>query len=200
MIYQDALAGFALGLSLIVAIGAQNVFVLQQGLLRSHVLAVVLTCAISDAILISIGVGGFHLIAESAAWVEPFLTTGGAIFLLIYGALSMRRALWPAHAMKVGKGTEQSLTAVMLTCLAFTWLNPHVYLDTVVLMGTVSTQYDSRLAFGTGAVLSSFAFFFALGYGARRLAHVFENQTAWRVLDFCVALFMWAIALKLMLG
>lgn len=197
---NDAFAGLLLGLSLIVAIGAQNVFVIQQGLRHSHVFAVCLVCALSDAILITIGVGGFHLIAATADWVEPVLTLGGAIFLFFYGAISAYRAIWPKAGTKIGAGERQPFTAVIITCLALTFLNPHVYLDTVVLMGAISTQYGNRLAFGVGALAASFVWFFSLGYGARRMAHVFESQLSWRILDSIVALVMWAIALRLVLG
>ena len=200
LIVQDTLAGFALGLSLIVAIGAQNVFVLQQGIKRSHVLPIVLTCAISDALLIAIGVGGFSWIVQSAAWLESFLLVAGAAFLFVYGAFSAYRALWPrGETMDLSNGETRSLRAVLATCLALTFLNPHVYLDTVVLMGAVASQHQAQYAFGFGAVLASFAFFFSLGYGAKGLAPIFQSQRAWRLLDAAVALIMWAIAASLLL-
>ncbi|MEM9970605.1 MAG: LysE/ArgO family amino acid transporter [Pseudomonadota bacterium] len=197
-IFNDAMAGFLLGLSLIVAIGAQNVFVLQQGLRQSHVFWVCLTCAASDALLITVGVGGFHIIEERFEWITPFLTVAGAIFLVTYGAISAYRAIRPKDSIKVTRGDRQPLSAVLLTCLALTFLNPHVYLDTVVLMGAISTKYASKLAFGAGATFASFAFFFALGYGARSMAGIFESQRAWRVLDAIVALVMWSIAYRLL--
>lgn len=199
-IVNDAIAGLLLGLGLIIAIGAQNVFVIQQGLRQSHVFAVCLTCAVSDALLITIGVGGFHILANSAPWIEPALTFGGAMFLFIYGCMSAARAIWPERAKKIDKGERQPLMTVLATCLALTFLNPHVYLDTVVLMGAVSTQYDYRLAFGVGAVAASFLFFFSLGYGAKRMAHIFESARAWRFLDSFVAFVMWSLALKLLLS
>lgn len=168
--------------------------------MRSHVLVVCTACALSDALLISFGVGGFHLIAKSSEWIEPFLTTAGAVFLLVYGALSARKSIWPGDVTKIGKLKSGSFASVLSSCLAITRLNPHVYLDTVVLMGTVSTQYASRLSFGAGAVVASFLFFFTLGYGAQRLSSIFESRLAWRMLDAIVALIMWAIALKLMLS
>ena len=198
MVLQNFIAGLLLGLGLIIAIGAQNVFVLQQGLRRSHVFAVCLTCALSDALLITIGVGGFQLVAAQAAWVEPVLTIGGALFLFVYGAMSARRAIWPQSEISVGEGKRQPLFAVLMTCLALTFLNPHVYLDTVVLMGAVSTQYDPRIAFGAGAVVASFLWFFSLGYGAGKISHLFENPRTWRFLDSFVALVMWSIAAKLL--
>ena len=196
MFLHDAIAGFALGLSLIMAIGAQNVFVLQQGILRSHVFAICLTCALSDAILISIGVGGFGWIVKAAAWLEPFLITAGASFLFVYGAISAFKA-WKPDTLNFDRTKPSSLMGAVTTCLALTWLNPHVYLDTVVLLGTVSTQYSSRYAFAAGAIVASFFFFFTLGYGASRVAHIFSHRNAWRILDIVVALVMWAIALRL---
>ncbi len=192
-------SGFALGLSLIVAIGAQNAFVLRQGLRGSHVFAVCLTCALSDALLIAAGVSGFGWLIGAAPWIAPVMTWGGAAFLLVYGALSLRRAFGPPEALDARNGGGGSLRAALLTSLALTWLNPHVYLDTVVLLGSVSTQYNNRLAFGLGACTASFTFFFALGYGARGLAPLFARPIAWRVLDLAVAGVMWAIAAKLIL-
>ena len=194
------LAGFALGLSLILAIGAQNAFVLRQGLRKSHVFAVCLTCAVSDALLIAAGVAGFGWLVTAVPWLTPVMTWGGALFLFVYGGLSLRRALGPAESLTAATTGNGTLAHALLTCLALTWLNPHVYLDTVVLLGSVSTQYANRLAFGTGAVIASFVFFFALGYGARLLAPVFAKPTAWRILDAAVAAVMWGIAVKLVIG
>ncbi len=191
-----AFAGFGLGLSLILAIGAQNAFVLRQGLRRAHVLAVVLTCAISDAILIAAGVAGFGTLAEAAPWLEPVMRYGGAAFLFVYGARAFRAAVAGGAALQAGEGA-QSLRAALLTCLALTWLNPHVYLDTVVLLGSISAQYDAKLAFALGAMTASFVFFFSLGFGARLLAPLFARPAAWRVLDAGVGVVMWAIAVKL---
>lgn len=199
MIYQDAISGFVLGLGLIMAVGAQNVFVLQHGLKRSHVFTVCLTCALSDAVLISIGIMGFHLVEDAASWSKSTLLIAGAVFLFLYGLFSARRAIWPDESRKISDGTAMTWSKTLLTCLAFTWLNPHVYLDTVVLLGTVSTQYESHIAFGLGAITASLVFFFSLGYGAQHLSHLFESRFAWRVLDTLVALFMWSLALKLLL-
>ncbi len=195
-----ATTGFALGLGLILAIGAQNAFVLRQGLRREHVLAVVMTCAVSDAVLIATGVAGFGWLATEVPWLRPVMTWGGAAFLVVYGALSFRAALMPGALRAAGEGGG-TLRGAVLTCLALTWLNPHVYLDTVVLLGSVSAQYRGQgLAFGGGAVTASFVFFFSLGYGARLLAPVFARPMAWRVLDVGVGVVMWAIAAKLLLG
>ena len=195
-----ATSGFLLGLSLIMAIGAQNAFVLRQGLRKEHVFAVCLTCAVSDAVLIAAGVGGMGWLSGRAPWVAPALTWAGAAFLLVYGLLSFRRALQPGALVAAGQGTG-GLRAALLTCLALTWLNPHVYLDTVLLLGSVATRYPGNgLAFGAGAAAASFVFFFAIGYGARALAPVFARPAAWRLLDVAVGVVMWAIAAKLLLA
>ena len=196
---QAGLAGFALGFSLILAIGAQNAFVLRQGLRREHVLAVVLVCACSDALLVAAGVSGFGALAERVPGLERVMRYGGAAFLLIYGARSFWAAWRGGAVLEAGHGAG-SLRRAVLTCLALTWLNPHVYLDTVVLLGSISAQYEDRLAFGIGAVCASFVFFFALGYGARLLAPVFRRPGSWRVLDAGVGAVMWAIAANLLTG
>ena len=196
---QSAISGFALGLGLILAIGAQNAFVLRQGLRREHVLAVVSVCALSDAVLVSVGVAGFGALVEAVPGLERIMRYGGAAFLAVYGARAFLAAWRGGAAMQAG--TEAgSLRRAVLTCLALTWLNPHVYLDTVVLLGAVSAQYPDRLAFGVGAVTASFVFFFTLGYGARLAAPLFRSPTGWRVLDAGVGLVMWAIAGSLLLG
>ncbi|MCA0939307.1 LysE/ArgO family amino acid transporter [Salipiger pacificus] len=198
---QAAAAGFALGLSLIVAIGAQNAFVLRQGLRREHVLPVVLVCALSDAVLIAAGVAGFGLLASRLPGLETVMRWLGAGFLTWYGARTLRAAWRGGEALRAEQAPDNgSLRRAVLTCLALTWLNPHVYLDTVMLLGAISAQYDSRLYFGLGAVTASVLFFFALGFGARLLAPVFARPVAWRVLDLVIGLTMWLIAAKLLLG
>ncbi len=196
---QAVLAGFALGFSLILAIGAQNAFVLRQGLRREHVLAVVLVCALSDAMLVSAGVAGFGALAELVPGLERVMRYGGAVFLILYGARSFTAA-WRGGAMLEAGVGAGSLRRALLTSLALTWLNPHVYLDTVVLLGSVSAQYENRLGFGAGAVAASFVFFFSLGYGARLLAPLFRRPTSWRILDAGVGGVMWSIAAGLLLG
>ena len=131
-------------------------------------------------------------------WFEPLMRYGGAAFLLWYGWMNARSAWRGGQALRMGGDEEQSLRAAILTVLALTWLNPHVYLDTVVLIGSISAQYPDRLAFGIGATLASFVFFFSLGYGARALAPLFARPRAWQVLDAIIALTMWAIAFKLL--
>ena len=191
------IAGFALGFSLILAIGAQNAFVLRQGVRREHVFPLCLTCAVSDAILIAAGVAGFGTLAQLLPWFEPVMRYGGAIFLTWYGLRSLQSAWRGGAVMDVAEGQRASLRSVLLTVLAFTWLNPHVYLDTVVLIGSISAQYDDRLAFALGAMLSSFVFFFSLGYGAGVLSPIFARPRAWQVLDVLIGVVMLAIALKL---
>lgn len=191
--------GFLLGLSLIMAIGAQNAFVLRQGLRQEHVFAVCLTCALSDAILIGAGVAGFGIAVGALPWLEPALRYGGALFLFVYAARSLKSALHARHDnLTPSSGQTAGRYAALATCLALTWLNPHVYLDTVVLLGSVSSQYDGhKTAFALGAISASFTFFFALGFGARLLRPVFANPAAWRVLDACVATAMFVIGLQL---
>jgi len=190
--------GFTLCLSLIFAIGAQNAFVLRQGLKREHVLLVCLTCALSDTLLISMGVSGFAEIArhypQALDWVRWF----GAIFLVLYGARSFWLA-WSSHqALDAGQGTGMPPVQAILTALALTWLNPHVYLDTVFLLGSLSAQFQQHLmAFVCGALLASWVFFFALGYGAALLRPIFANPRAWQVLDVVIGVVMWSIAWQL---
>ena len=196
----SAIAGFLLGFSLIMAIGAQNAFVLRQGLRAEHVLALVLTCAISDAILIAAGVAGFGALVDAYPQAVDLARWGGAAFLICYGGLSFRAALRGGEALEdKGRGAS-SRAAAVATCLMLTWANPHVYLDTVVLLGGLSSQYPFPWVFGLGAMLASFVFFFSLGFGARLLRPLFTSPRAWQVLDVIVGLTMWLIALKLLLG
>lgn len=195
-----ALSGLFLGLSLIIAIGAQNAFVLRQGLRREHVFVVCLTCALSDALLISLGVFALGTVTDLIPGIEPALRYGGAAFLLAYGLRSARSAMTGSSALTSGDGARQGLGATLATALAFTFLNPHVYLDTVLLLGSIASQYPGReAAFGAGAVTGSFLFFFSLGYGARLLAPVFARPNAWRVLDGIIAVVMIGLAIKLIL-
>ncbi|MFT6271125.1 MAG: L-lysine exporter family protein LysE/ArgO [Alphaproteobacteria bacterium] len=192
------LTGFTLGISLILAIGAQNAFILKQGLKQQHVFLVCLICALSDAILISAGVAGFGAIVKQFPLLEQVSRYAGAAFLSVYALLSFKSAFTTKHTLKAeGKDVGDATTAV-LTCLAFTWLNPHVYLDTVVLLGSISTQYDGQqISFVTGAVLGSFVFFFSLGYGAKLLIPVFKKPNAWNILEFIIGAVMLALAISL---
>ncbi len=192
------IAGFVLSFSLILAIGAQNAFILRQGLRREHVFILCLTCAVSDAILISAGIAGFGTLAQAAPWFETVMRFGGAAFLTWYGLRSLRSAWQGGAAMEMGESQRTSLRSAMLTVLAFTWLNPHVYLDTVVLIGSISAQYEDRFSFAIGAVTSSFVFFFTLGYGARILSPFFARPRAWQVLDALIGIVMLGIAWKLL--
>ncbi len=194
----DALAGFALGFSLILAVGAQNAFVLRQGLLKAHVFAVCLICSVSDLLLIVAGVAGFGALTDALPGLEVFMRLFGAAFLAWYGIRTLQAA-WRGGQTQEMAQPAGSLRAAVLTCLALTWLNPHVYLDTVVLLGAVSAQYDNKIAFGGGAAAASFLYFFALGYGARLLAPLFAKPRAWQVLDVIVGVTMLALAVKLLL-
>lgn len=193
-----ALSGFALGASLIIAIGAQNAFILRQGLIRSHVFILCLICALSDALLIAAGVGGLGTLIASAPVLISAVTLGGALFLAAYAFLAFRRAAHPG-ALAAGKPEAMPLGAAISACLAFTFLNPHVYLDTVVLLGGLSARYEgtARLAYGLGASIASFVWFFSLGYGARLLAPLFSRPAAWRVLDALIGVVMALLALSL---
>lgn len=194
------LAGFVLSLSFILAIGAQNVFVLRQGLRQEHILLCVLVCAISDAILISVGVAGFGTISETVPWFGDLMRYGGAIFLFVYGTLAFRSALRGAGTINVEAKGRSSWRSVLSTLLAITWLNPHVYLDTVVLLGSISAQYDSRTIFAFGAISASTMFFFGLGYGAQAFAPLFQKPRAWQIMDVIVGLIMWSIAAGLVIS
>ena len=204
--FSSLAAGLGLGLSLIVAIGAQNLFVLRQGIRREHVLAVALVCAASDAALIAVGVSGLGLVVDAVPWAIGIARWAGAAFLLGYALLAAHRAWRPAAAPSVDATpsppvARTSLTAALLTCLALTWLNPHVYLDTVFLLGSVaSTHGDTRWWFAAGAMAASLAWFFSLAYGARFLGRLFGSPAAWRILDAIIAVVMALIAISLILG
>lgn len=197
-----SVTGFLTGFSLILAIGAQNAFVLRNGLARTHVFWLCLFCAASDALLIIAGVAGFAALVDAFPWFPTLMSLGGAAFLLVYGALRFWAAWQGGEALDTS-GKTVSLAATLTTAAAFTWLNPHVYLDTLGLIGAISTQYGDwglRWAFGAGATLASFVFFFGLGYGARLLAPVMQSARAWQRLDVLIGLVMWALAAKLIWG
>jgi L-lysine exporter family protein LysE/ArgO len=195
----NLLAGFATSLSLIVAIGAQNAFVLRQGLRREHVLPVVLTCALSDAALISGGIAGLGALLSPVALAV--FKYGGAAFLLTYAVVAARRA-WRPAALAPADHAPAALRRVVVTCLAFTYLNPHVYLDTVILLGALANQRgdEDRWIYGLGAVAASFGWFFALGFLARWLGPVFARPRAWQVLDSVIAVVMAALGVWMLLG
>lgn len=243
---SSILAGFGLGLSLIVAIGAQNVFVLRQGIRREHVFAVAAICALSDLALIMVGVSGIGAVLTAVPWLVDVIRWAGAAFLVAYGLLAARRAIRPSgetleaetaeHEVEEAEadaaglvgaraGTPSAptnpaasaststptststltrrstgLAAAVLTCLALTWLNPHVYLDTVFLLGSVAnTHGEARWAFAAGAGAASIAWFFGLAYGARLLGGVLSSPRAWRVLDAIIAVVMVGLGIMLVL-
>jgi L-lysine exporter family protein LysE/ArgO len=200
-VLEAALHGYLLALSLILAIGAQNAFVLRQGLRREHVAAVVAVCAVSDAILIAAGVAGFGALSAAVPWIGEAMRWAGVVFLVVYGALRFRAAAKGGEALQPSAATVAPLGKVLATSLLLTWANPHVYLDTLVLMGSISAQYaPHQTAFGIAAALGSLSFFSALGFGARALAPVFASPAAWVWLEIGVGCTMWAIATGLVLG
>jgi L-lysine exporter family protein LysE/ArgO len=199
MPFSAAAAGFLLGGSLIVAIGAQNAFILRQGLLKQHVFILCLVCAASDALLIAAGVGGLGRMIDGHPEFVRWVTVGGALFLFAYAIFALQRA-WKPQALQAAAQGGGSLKAALAQCLAFTFLNPHVYLDTVVLVGGISSRYigAGKLAFALGAMTASFVWFFSLGYGARLLQPVFAKPAAWRILDVIIAGVMTLIAVSLL--
>lgn len=197
-----AIFGFSTAFALILAIGAQNAFVIRQGLARTHVFWLCLFCASSDAILIAAGVAGFGYIVTLYPALPQIMAWAGAVFLFFYGLMRFIAAKRGTYEMQLS-GQSAGLGATIATAAAFTWLNPHVYLDTLALIGAVSTDFApgaERLAFGVGAVTSSFVFFFGLGYGARLLAPVMRSAKAWRILDIVIGIVMWGLAAKLVLS
>jgi len=199
-ILSAALQGLVLGFGLIVAIGAQNAYVLRCGLARRHVLPVVLLCACSDAVLIAAGCFGLGTLIGGSPVLLRLVAAGGAAFLAWYGVQALRRSLAPG-ALDAAAAVPASRTAALAAAAAFTWLNPHVFLDTVVLVGGISAQFQGtdRLSFALGAATASFVWFVLLGFGARILTPLFARPAAWRILDFLIALIMFAIASPLAL-
>lgn len=192
---EAAVNGYLVALSLILAIGAQNAFVLRQGLRREHVGAVVAVCAVSDAVLIGAGVAGFGSLSAALPWFGEAMRWLGVGFLAVYGGLRFRAALRGGEALRPSEAGVASLKSVLATCLVLTWANPHVYLDTVVLIGSISAQYaPHQLVFGVAAACASLSFFTALGFGARFLAPVFARPAAWVWLEVGVGVTMWVLA------
>lgn len=193
-------SGYLTSLSLILAIGAQNAFVLRQGLRREHVALVVTVCGLSDAALIVLGVGGFGLFLPTVPWLEQGLLWAGAAFLFVYGALRLKSAWQGGEALVPTERNATTWLQALMTCLIFTWANPHVYIDTVMLLGSLSTRYTPfETIFGIGAALGSLSFFSALGYGARFLAPVFAKPKSWVILEIVIGLTMWGIAMSLLI-
>ena len=192
------LAGFGTGLSLIIAIGSQNAFLLQQGLRGGAVTPLVVICAVSDLVLIGLGVSGLGAVLGRWPTAIGVIAVGGGLFLLGYGALAARRAFRPS-VMSVGN-ERTPLRKAVLACIGFTWLNPHVYFDTVLLLGSIAVAHgDGRWLFGLGACVASTLWFSALGFGARRLAGVFARPAAWRVLDVLIAVTMTGLGATMLL-
>ena len=189
-----ALAGLGFGLSLIVAIGAQNAYVLRQGLRKEHVFVIVAICALSDAALIAVGVAGLGAIIQQLEWLLLLIEVIGGVFLCTYGVMAAKRAWKPEVLNTDTGGAAISLKVAVGTVLALTYLNPHVYLDTVLLLGSVAGTYEAnRWWFAVGAMLGSILWFSTLGFGARLLAPVFKKPTAWRVLDAIIAVVMFTL-------
>ncbi|WP_026534596.1 LysE/ArgO family amino acid transporter [Arthrobacter sp. H14] len=200
--FQAMGLGFGTGLALIVAIGTQNAFVLRQGIQREHVTVVVLICAVSDAVLISAGVLGIGILFQTAPVIVDVIRIAGAAFLLAYAALAAKRAIRPGRLTAADAPRELSASSAVWAVLALTWLNPHVYLDTVLLLGSVANQQvpDARWWFAGGAILGSFIWFSALGFGARLLRPFFSKPSSWRILDGLIAAIMLILGLRMAVG
>ncbi len=199
--FNAIIAGFALGGGLIVAIGAQNAFVIRQGVLNSHIFWICLFCSISDAILIWGGTYGLGAILEVMPWLLKVMQYGGAAFLIWYGIKAARRVLKP-EALDESSKTASNLFMALATCAALTWLNPHVYLDTVVLVGSIANArpLGEQAPFALGASLASFAWFFAIGYGAKALRGPLSKPIVWRAIDAIIAVIMFWLAFKLLIS
>ncbi len=199
--FSALIAGFLLGGSLIVAIGAQNAFVIRQGVLKTHIFWICLFCSVCDATLIWAGVFGLGFLIKAVPLFVPVLTYGGVAFLFWYGAKAFLRALHPS-ALGAGAELSATLMATLGSCAAFTLLNPHVYLDMVVLIGSIANARPAgeQWPFAMGASLTSFVWFFALGYGAKALGPWLGQPRVWRIIDFCIAGIMLLLALKLLIG
>lgn len=195
------LKGFGTGGGLIIAIGAQNAFVLSQGVRKNHYIIIPLICAVCDAILICFGVTGMGTLIASSKSLSLIAGIGGAGFLFIYGIGSFRSA-FKGGSLSTGQKADSSLKAAVFTTLAVTLFNPHVYLDTIILLGSISSQFEQpgNIYFGTGAVMASFIWFFSLSLGGKMLAPFFTNESAWRILDTLVGIVMWVIAISILKG
>ncbi|ORF26604.1 amino acid transporter [Snodgrassella alvi] len=192
------LSGLGLGFSLIIAIGAQNAFVLKQGLKQQYIFWVCLICSVSDTILIYLGVTGFAKVLNRYPEIIIYAKYFGATFLFIYGIRSFYSAFNQNSALKPSLIDKSSLMKVIGVCLAFTWLNPHVYLDTVILVGSISVSFKDNLhLFTLGVILASWLFFFSLGYGAKFLSPLFNQNLSWKILDLVIGVIMWSISFSL---
>lgn len=190
--------GLSTGFSLIIAIGAQNVFVLKQGLKQQHIFWVCFICALSDSLLIAAGVSGMTKVVSDFPQIVVVARYVGVIFLFCYGVLHFITAIQNKDKLALGSEQTQSLFRTMMICLAFTWLNPHVYLDTLFLIGSISIQFQQKALFAIGVILSSWMFFFSLGYGARFLLPWVQKAQTWRYLNLGIGVLMWGIAWRLL--
>ena len=199
--HTPLITGFLSGLVLILAIGAQNAFVLRQAIRREHRLPIVLICALSDAALILAGIAGLGALIQASSILLTATQYGGAAFLLTYSVFAARRA-WHGEQLNITEDGATPLLTAMISCLGFTFLNPHVYLDTVVLLGALANQQGEhgRWIFGVGAMLASLVWFVALAYGGSYLAPLFQKKLAWRILDTLIATVMFGLAVSLLLG
>ena len=196
--FTVVLSGLLTGFALIVAIGAQNAFVLRQGIRGEHIGAVILTCLLCDVVGIAAGIAGLGAVLSRWPEVVPVATIGGGIYLLVFGAHAAFRA-WRPESLEAGEHTPMSLRAAVLMALAMAWLNPHFYLDAVLMLGTVANSFGAdRWWFLSGTLVASLLWFFGLGYGARLLRGLFARPTAWRVLDSAIAVVMGALGVGLL--
>ena len=197
---QNILAGFLTGLSLIVAIGAQNAFVLRQGLLRKHVFVIVLICALSDALLIALGVLGLGSLISALPWLLEVIRWVGVTFLVWYGSSSLRRFV-KQDSLKAAETSVGSVKQAVLTTLALTFLNPHVYLDTVIFIGGIANSFgDQKWWFVLGSITASFLWFFSLGFGASKASVLVSKPVFWKILDVFIAAVMFSLAITLALA
>lgn len=192
--------GLGIGFSLILAIGAQNAFVLKQGLKQQYVFWVCFICALSDSILIYFGVTGFSKVIANFPLLLTVSKYFGAAFLFFYGLRNFYSAIKNSSSLNPSDIEKDSLLKIIGICLAFTWLNPHVYLDAIILIGSISVQFSDQLyQFAAGTILASWIFFFSVGYGAKMLLPLFKRATSWKILDVLIGITMWTIATMLII-
>ena len=193
------LSGFLLSFSLILAIGPQNAFVLRQGLLKQHVLPIALFCTLSDIILILLGIFGFGSIISNFDNFSQYMFAIGGFWLLGYGFLRLKGAYLADSFLEASDEQESDIKLVLINCAVLTWFNPHVYIDTLILIGTVSIRFEDPLDFGLGACLASILFFFSLAFGARILSPLMSSKKAWQILDVMIDLVMFILAYSMFL-
>ena len=191
------LSGFLLRFCVILAIGPQNAFVLRQGLLRQHVLPIALFCTLSDIILILLGIFGFGSIISNFDNFSQYMFAIGGAWLLGYGFLRLKGAYLADSFLEASNEQESDIKLVLINCAVLTWFNPHVYIDTLILIGTVSIRFEDSLQFGLGACLASFIFFFSLAFGARLLSPLMGSKKAWQILDLVIASIMFVLAFSM---